>query len=241
MKQTNKLTIKEIPNLDRPYEKFLKYGAHSLSDSELLAILIKNGSREMNCLELSKTLLSQHKSGLSGFNYLERASLSELMEHSGIGRVKAIQIKAIIELSKRIANNRQVITKVTTPKDIYNILVNDMGHLEKEEIRVVILDIKNYIKSIVTIVNGSINCSAVSIKEILSEPIKQLASGIILVHNHPSGESSPSRQDIQLTKKVMDYASLFDIDLKDHIIICKNEYTSLREFDESIFYGRKLL
>lgn len=235
------MTMREIPELDRPYEKYLKYGEKVLSDSELLAIVLKTGTRKVNCLELSKTLLGKHESGLEGFNYLANASLAELMQHSGIGRVKAIQIKALIELALRISNRDRIIKKIGSPLDVYNVLSQEMSFLEKEEIRIVILDVKNVIKSVVTLAKGSINSSAISIKEVLAEPIKQLASGIILVHNHPSGDSTPSKQDILLTKKLVEYSNLFDIDLKDHIVIGKNQYTSIREQEPSIFLRGKLL
>ena len=242
MKKTNnKLTIKDIPKLDRPYEKYLKYGSGVLSDSELLAIIIKTGTKEINCLELSKLLLSESSSGLSGFEFLDKASIDELMRFNGIGKIKAIQIKAIMELAKRISRKNIVQRKILSPSDVYNILGLEMASLEKEEIRLVLLDIKNNLKSVVTVTKGSINASAVTVKELLSEPIKQLASGIILVHNHPTGDTTPSRQDILLTKKAYEYSHMFDIDLKDHIIVGKNGYTSLRETNSDIFIKERLI
>jgi len=227
--------------LDRPYEKYLRYGAGILSDSELLAILIKTGTKDLNCLDLAKQLLSDNSSGLSGFEFLSQASLDELMQFSGIGKVKAIQIKALIELAKRISKETIVQKKIASPADVYALLCKDMAELPKEEIRIIILDVKNYVKSIVTVVKGSVNASSVTIKELLCEPIKQLASGIILVHNHPSGDTIPSRQDILLTKKVGEYAMMFDITLKDHVIIGKKGYTSLRETNNSIFIKERLI
>lgn len=212
-----------------------------MSDSELLALIIKTGTKDNNCLELSKQLLSKHYSGLAGFEYLSNASIDELMQHNGIGKVKAVQIKAIVELAKRIANSQKYINKITTPKDVYDVVGNEMSALEKEEMRVVILDIKNVIKSIVVLAKGAINTVSVSAKEVLVEPIKQMASGIILVHNHPSGDSTPSRQDIIFTKKIFELVAPFDIDLKDHIVIGKGKYTSIREIEPKIFVGGKLL
>jgi len=241
LKKQIKLAIKDIPVLDRPYEKYLKYGAEVLSDSELLAILIKNGTKDINCLDLAKQLLSEKSSGLSGFNFLNRASLAELMQFNGIGKVKAIQIKALVELAKRMSKEKLVQSKILSPKDVYTMLYTEMAELEKEEIKLVILDSKNYVKSVVTVAKGSINAATVTIKELLSEPIKQLASGIILVHNHPSGDTTPSRQDILLTQKVSEYALMFDIILKDHIIIGKNGYTSLRETNDNIFIKERLI
>lgn len=212
-----------------------------MSDSELLALLIKTGTKDNNCLELSKQLLSKHHSGLAGFEYLSSASIDELMQHNGIGKIKAVQIKAIVELAKRIANSERYINKITTPKDVYNILGSEMSTLEKEEMRVVILDIKNTVKSIVVLAKGAINTVSVSAKEVLTEPIKQMASGIILVHNHPSGDSTPSRQDIIFTKKIFELVAPFDIELKDHIVIGKEKYASIREIEPKIFIGGRLL
>ena len=212
-----------------------------MSDSELLALLIKTGTKDNNCLELSKQLLSKHRSGLAGFEYLASASIDELMQHSGIGKVKAVQIKAIVELAKRIANFESCINKITTPRDVYDFLGEEMSSLEKEEMRVVILDIKNTVKSVVVLAKGAINTVSVSAKEVLVEPIKQMASGIILVHNHPSGDSTPSRQDIIFTKKIFELVAPFDIELKDHIVIGKKRYTSIREIEPKIFIGGRLL
>lgn len=241
MKKNNSLTVKELPLADRPYEKYLKYGGSVMSDSELLAMVIKTGTKDNNCLELSKQLLSKHSSGLSGFEYLASASIDELMQHSGIGKIKAVQIKAIVELANRIASTEKLVCKITTPKDVYDTLGAEMSILEKEEMRVIILDIKNTIKSIVVLAKGAINTVSVSVKEVLSEPIKQMASGIILVHNHPSGDATPSRQDILFTKKIFEAVASFDIELKDHIVIGKGKYTSIREIEPKIFIRGRLI
>lgn len=239
----NKLSIKQIPLSDRPYEKFEKLGEAYLTDAELLAVIIKNGSRSLNCLEIAKYILASHSNGLSGFSYLKEVSLDELMKIPGIGRIKAIQLKAIIELANRINNefaSKRAI-KITSPSDVYKLLKTEMSEKQTEEVRVVILDNKNYVKSVVTVSKGATNKSVISAKEILSEPIKQLATGIILVHNHPSGDTTPSRQDVLLTRKISDYAKIFEIDLCDHVIIGKNGYTSLKETNSEIFIGGKML
>lgn len=238
-----RLSIKEIPFEDRPYEKFEKLGARYLTDAELLAVIIKNGTRDLNSLDLARYILSSHDNGLAGFKYIKEASLDELMKIPGIGKIKSIQLKALIELASRINNEilAEARVKIKCPEDIYKLLKIDMGQKPTEEVRVVILDNKNYIKSIVTVSKGSTNKTAVSPKEILSEPIKQLASAIILVHNHPSGDTTPSRQDILLTRKILDYAGIFEICLCDHIIIGRNEYTSLKETNSEIFLGGRLV
>lgn len=238
-----KLSIKQIPLEDRPYEKFERLGASYLTEAELLAIIIKNGSRDLNSLDMAKYILSEHENGLSGFKYLQEASLDELMKIQGIGKVKAVQLKAVMELASRInnesANEKRI--KITCPQDVYKLLKKDMAEKQTEEVRIVILDNKNYVKSVVTVCKGATNKSTVSAKEVLSEPIKQLASGIIMVHNHPSGDTTPSRQDILLTRKILDYAKIFEIDLCDHVIVGKNSYTSLKETNSEIFLGGRMI
>ena len=239
----NKLSIKQIPLEDRPYEKFEKLGEAYLTDAELLAVIIKNGSKSLNCLEIAKYILADHDNGLSGFRYLKEVSLAELMKIPGVGKVKAIQLKTIIELASRINNEfmKEKKVKITSPQDVYKLLKGQMAEKPTEEVKVVILDNKNCVKSVVTVSKGATNKSAVSAKEILSEPIKQLASGIILVHNHPSSDTTPSRQDIILTRKINDYAHMFEITLCDHIIVGKNGYTSLKETNSEIFIGGKMI
>ena len=164
------------------------------------------------------------------------------MSIPGIGKIKAIQMKALVELAYRIndkLSNTQRI-KITCPKDVYNLLKGSLSQKQTEEVNVIILDNKNYVKSIVVVSRGATNRSVISPKEVLSEPIKQLASGIILVHNHPSGDTTPSRQDILLTRKLCDYTNLFDIALCDHVIIGRNSYTSLKETNNEIFLGGRI-
>ncbi|MBR6613752.1 MAG: DNA repair protein RadC [Clostridia bacterium] len=239
----DKLSIKDIPLEDRPYEKFEKYGSLILTDAELLAIVIKSGSKELNSVDVARLLLSKHESGYAGFKYLEEASLEELMEVQGIGKVKAIQIKAVLEIAKRINSNKlnETKIKITSPKQVYDMLSSELKDAKVEHVKVILLDAKSHVKSVITVCIGMTNKSMVSPKEILSEPIKQLASSIVLVHNHPSGDTTPSRQDILLTKKIIDYATIFDITLLDHVIIGANGYTSIKETNNSLFIGGRIL
>lgn len=236
-----KLTIKEVPYLDRPYEKFEKHGAGILTDSELLAIIIKSGTRQINSVEVAKILLSKKENGLEGFNYLEKTSIQELMTYKGIGKVKAIQIKAALEIAKRYNQKPNKKIKITSPIDVYNLLKLDLQDLEVETIKTIILDTKSNVKSIVTISLGALNSSCLTLKEFLQEPIKQMASSIILVHNHPSGDTVPSKADIQITSKIVENVRVFDIDLKDHIIIGKTGYTSIREVNPEIFLKGRII
>lgn len=235
--------MKDILFEDRPYEKLEQFGAEKLSDSELLAIVLRNGTKEMNSLKLSQVLLSKNSSGLSSFNYLDNISMEELKSFKGIGRVKAIQIKAVLEIAKRISRiSKEKVQKITCPNDVYNLLSKDMEDKQVESLKVIILNNKNIVKSVVTVSIGGQNSASIGLKEILHEPLKQMAASIIIVHNHPSGDSSPSRQDILFTKKVIEGIKIFNIDLLDHIVIGKNEYTSIKEINSSIFNeGRRIL
>lgn len=237
----NKLKIKNIPELDRPYEKMEKYGAKVLSDSELLAIIIQSGTCKINSIEIAKMLLSQNTNGLKGFEYIAKASIQELTTYPGIGKTKAIQIKACIEIAKRYKEIEYNLNKIKSPQDVYNLLKYEMRDLEVEEIKVIILNSKAMIKSITVVSRGALNSSCITMKEILSEPIKQMAASIIIVHNHPSGDTTPSRADVTFTRNVVENARLFDIEVMDHIVIGKDNYTSIKEMYSDIFLKGRLI
>lgn len=223
--------ITEMPLGDRPYEKLELLGESSLTNSELLAIIIKTGTLKLNCLQIAQNILSGNKnSNLSDLEYLTNLTLEELKSYVGIGRVKAIQIKAVVELSKRISKIYEINKdKITCPKDIYNILAQGYIGKKQETLKTVLLNKQKNIISIVTNAIGANDNISVGVKEIFSEPLKHLASAIILVHNHPSGSLTPSKHDINFTKKIDEYARIFNIELLDHIIITDNNYVSLKE------------
>lgn len=235
------LNIKDAPLLDRPYEKFEKYGAESLSDSELLAIIIKTGTKDKNCVEIAKEIMSKKTNGLEGFEYLYNSSTEELKSFDGIGRIKVIQIKAVLEIAKRIKYQTKDIKKITSPKDVYNLLRLELQDSKVEIMKVISLNNRNEIKAVNTISVGGVTKVGVGMKEVLSEPIKQMATSIILVHNHPSGDSLPSKADINLTGKINDYAKIFDINVIDHIIIGRDRYTSIKEENPELLEGRRML
>lgn len=169
---------------------------------------------------------------MTDLEYLSEMSITKLQEFEGIGKIKAIEIKAVIELSKRISNsytkNR---LKITSPKDVYNILLPYFIDKKQECLKTILLDKGNKIISIMTNAIGNNDKVEIGLKEILSEPIKHMASSIILAHNHPSGNLNPSKQDIIFTKNIEEYAKIFNIKLLDHIIITKNGYTSFKQIN----------
>lgn len=227
--------IKLLPLDDRPYEKLELIGENNLTNSELLAIIIKTGTKKYNCLEIAQNILKtkENISKISDLEYLTNLSLEELKSYEGIGRVKAIQIKAMIELSKRIASMYATEKKkITSPKDVFDLLQKEFIGKKQEVLKTIILNKKNTVISVITNAIGNNDNISIGIKEILSEPIKQMANSIILVHNHPSGNLKPSNADILFTQKINENAKLFDITLLDHIIISNKGYISLKEINK---------
>lgn len=183
------MKIKDLPVLERPYEKLEKYGAKKLSDAELLAVIIKTGTKEDTSVSLAqKILLKDYEN--KGLRFLNNITIDELMKIKGIGKVKAFQLKALVELSRRIAMPINIDNfAIRSPIDVFNILVGEMRYEKEEILKVLILNNKNRILKICDIARGNLNSVAASPKQVLLEPIKLEASGIILVHNHPSRRS----------------------------------------------------
>lgn len=222
------IKIKELPETERPYEKMELYGEKSLSNAELLAIIIKTGTKNESAVMIAQKILSLNPTTKNNLDFLKEISMYELMKIKGIGKVKAIQLKAICELAIRMTTplNFQKV-KVQKPDDIVKLLMEEI-RLEKQEIvKIIILNIKNEVTSIKNIAIGGTNSVNVSIKDILAEPIRLQAPKIIMVHNHPSGDATPSMEDVQMTKKIRKLAEMFNIEMLDHIVIGNNTYTSI--------------
>ena len=222
------ITIKQLPELERPYEKLELYGEKALSNAELLAIIIKTGTKEETSVQVAQKILNLNDTQTQGLEFLQDISIEEFMQIKGIGKVKAIQLKAICELAIRMfkASNYKKIM-IRTPNDIAKTLMHEMSFLKSEVCKIIILNNKNEILKIKDIAEGGTNFINISIKDILSEPIKMKAPKIVLVHNHPSGHSTPSKADIDYTKKLYNTAKMFDIELLDHIVIGNKNYTSI--------------
>lgn len=222
------IKIKELPELERPYEKLELYGEKALSNAELLAIIIKTGTREKTAVELAQKLLKMNDTEEEDLNYLQTLTIEELMQINGIGKVKAIQIKAVSELAIRMfktSNYKKIVIK--QPHDLAKILMSELKFEKNEKVKLVILNNKNEILKIKEIAAGGSNFANVSIKDIMSEPIKMKAPKIILVHNHPSGDSTPSVKDINFTEQLYEVANLLGIELIDHLVIGNMNYTSI--------------
>lgn len=223
------IKIKELPISERPYEKLEIYGENTLTNAELLAIIIKNGSKNETSIELARKILKLNENiDSENLNFLMDVSIEELERIRGIGRVKAIQLKAVCELARRI--NRPLDyrkKKVTEPKDIVETIQGEMKYLKNEVLKVIILNSNNEILKIKEVFVGGTNFIEVSTKNILSEAVKMQAPNIILVHNHPSGNPSPSKKDLDYTKSIEEASKLLGIRLLDHIIIAGDSYTSI--------------
>lgn len=223
--------IASLPKSDRPYEKLEINGSENLTNSELLAIIIKSGTKDKNCLDISREILAESEGlYIDEIEYLNSLSLSQLMKFDGIGRKKAIEIRAVCELARRINKNvNSEKKKIHSACDVYNLVSQIYFGLKTEIISVIMLDVRLNVIAINKLSSGLSSNVILGIKEVFSEPIKQMASSIILVHNHPGGSIIPSKDDIKFTKKIEEYGNTFKIKLIDHIIIAKDKYISMKE------------
>ena len=225
-----RIRIKDLPHKDRPYEKCLSLGPDSLSDTELLAVILRTGSREGNSLDLADSLLALGSPG-DGLLGLLHHSLDDFTRIKGVGKVKGVQLLCIGELSKRIWKRKasEHTLYVGRPEEISDYYMEDMRHLEKEEIRAMFLDTKQALLQDVLLSRGTVNASVLSPREVLIEALRCRAVTMVLVHNHPSGDPTPSREDINLTRRISEAGGLVGIPLIDHIVIGDLRYLSFRE------------
>lgn len=225
------MKIKDLPVLERPYEKLEKYGEKFLSDAELLAIVVKNGTKEKTSVELAHEILKLDYEG-KGLDFLLDLSLEELQVIKGLGRIKAIQIKAVAEIASRMQSSvYREKRKVVSPEQLGYMFVNEMKCLSQEVIKTVLLNNKNQIIRIVTNSIGASNSACVEPREIFRDPIKSSASRMIMVHNHPTGDVTPSENDIKFTRKVSQIGELLGIELLDHIVVGKTTFASLKRLN----------
>ncbi|SFC31445.1 RadC family protein [Clostridium uliginosum] len=221
------LKIKDIPKNERPKEKLLSYGAETLSNSELLAIILRTGTRGENVLALSNRLLSE----LEGLDGVLNASLNNITSIKGIKEGKASQILALSELFKRFRTLKSTDkdVKITTPKDVAMVLIGEMCELKQEILKVIFLNTKNIIIGTKDVFKGSLNTSIVHPREIFKQAINMSSAKIIIAHNHPSGDPTPSKEDVNITLRIKECGNIMGIELLDHIIIGKDSFISLKE------------
>jgi len=229
-KKTDNLSLKELPPGERPYERIEAYGAETLSDAELLAVIIKTGTKNETAISLAQKVLSS-KEGPGGLNNLREMTIQQLSRINGIGRVKAIQFKALAELAKRMASTRinGERVRIRSSVDVKNLLMEEMRELKKEVFKAIFLNVKNIVIKILDISVGSLSSSIVHPREVFTEAIKCSSAGIILVHNHPSGDPTPSREDIETTARLCKAGEMLGINVVDHIIMGDGMFVSMKE------------
>ncbi len=214
--------IKSLPLEENPREKALANGIETLSNVELLALVLRTGNKDESVIQLSQRLLKE----IGGMNYLGFISYSDLIAIKGIKKAKAIEILSIIEIAKRLKDTPQYIV-LSSPQDIYQFVKNELMFLKQEHFMVICLDNKNRVIKKRILFIGSINMSVVTPREVFKEAIQVSSAKIALVHNHPSGDSTPSQEDLQMTQEFMALGQMMSIDVIDHIIIGWNEYYSV--------------
>lgn len=213
-----------------PYERFLKYGAESLTDTELLAIILRTGTKDKSALELASDILHLQENMQGKLVGLHQLSLAQLKSIPGIGEVKAVKVKSIGELARRMAvQSIRRKPKYDSPDKLAEYYMESMRHYPTECVMLVMLDNKGHMLGEHMISKGTVNASLISPREIFILALKHDASSIILIHNHPSGDPTPSKADRQITRQVYECGKLMNIPLIDHIIIGDHTYSSFKE------------
>ena len=219
------MTIGDMTLEERPREKMILNGANCLSDAELLAIIIRTGTKELNAIQLGQAIIDK----ADNIRYLQDLTFEELKSINGIGQTKALQIKAALELAKRISSYKPLKYKIKNPWDIYKYYMESLRYQYKEIFKVVLLNTKNEIITDVDISIGTLNSSLVHPREVFREAIRRSSNKIILLHNHPSGNCEPSKEDKNITNRLKDCGEIIGIEVIDHIIIGDGVYFSFKE------------
>ncbi|MDD3704703.1 MAG: DNA repair protein RadC [Clostridiaceae bacterium] len=224
--QKDHATIKDLPEEEQPRERLARHGASVLSNSELLALLLGSGSKKENAISLAHRILIKEQ----GLRFLVDSTMEQLCSINGIGEAKAAQIKAAIELGKRLAAFELGVDKpVKCPQDVAGLLMEEMRYLKKEHMKLVLLNVKCNLISVEEISVGSLNASIVHPREVFNPAIRKSSASIIMVHNHPSGDPAPSSEDVSITARIAEAGKLIGIELVDHVIIGDGKYISMKE------------
>ncbi len=214
---------------DKPREKLMEYGAKDLSDGELLSVILRTGSKGLSALNLSNRLLESIPDGLVSLSDL---TVEEITQIDGVGEIKAVKILAAVELGRRIVVEKtKEKKKITSPLDVVDFFMADMHGYKREHFKITMLDTKNNILGVEEVSVGNLNSSIVHPREVFKQAIKRSSSSIILVHNHPSGDPTPSKEDINITKRLVECGDILGIRVLDHIIIGDKRHISLKEMD----------
>lgn len=219
-------TVHDLPADERPRERLKHYGPRALANAELLAIILRTGTTRDNVLELSGKLLAKY-GGLGG---LMRAELGELCSEYGLGEAKAAQLKAALEMGRRLGvsqDNEKY--QIKSPADAANLVMMEMTYLDHEQLRILVLDTKNQVVENINRYQGTVNSSVLRASEIYRPAIIRNCPGVLICHNHPSGDPTPSPEDIQVTQQLVEAGKLLDIELVDHLVIGSHRFVSLKE------------
>ncbi len=220
------IMIRDMPETERPRERLMHYGAGALSTSELLAIMLRVGVQGENAVNLAVRLLSQY-GGLSG---LAKASFGELEKIKGVGAVKVTQIKAALELGRRLmVESPEDRPQIRAPADAANLVMGEMALLEQEHLRLMLLDTKNRVLQVPTVYIGNLNTSVVRVGELFRYALRENSASVIVIHNHPSGDPTPSPEDARVTERIVEAGKLLDIEVLDHLVIGRGRFVSMKE------------
>lgn len=220
-----RLRIKELPAAERPQEKLKEHGEASLSTGELLAILLRTGLPGETVVAVAQRLLVTH-GGLLG---LSRVPFAELCKERGLGEVKAAKLKACVELARRLTLERpDERVRISSPEDVAVLISSEMAALDQEELRVILLNTKNEVVRISTVYRGSVNAAQIRVAEVFKEAVRQNAPSLVVAHNHPSGDPTPSPDDVAVTRELVQAGRLLDIEVLDHLVIGDGRHVSLR-------------
>ncbi|MDD4983551.1 MAG: DNA repair protein RadC [Candidatus ainarchaeum sp.] len=218
------MKIKDLPEQNRPRERFLKQGAEALSDAELFAIILRTGTITENVIDMSNRLIKEY-----GLDKLFECSLKELQKIKGIGPSKAMQILAISELGKRHNQSKKTLKQISSAKEVFNLFHERLKDEKQENFYVLMLNNKNYIIKEELITKGILDSTIIHPREIFKPAIKNSSARIILVHNHPSGDPAPSEEDVKVTQQIKEASKVIGIELADHIIIGTDNYYSFKQ------------
>lgn len=220
------LRIKELPATEQPRERLRDQGPTALSDAELLAILLRVGVAGTNVVQLAQQLLVEN----GGWPGLMRIDYRVLCQRHGIGEAKAATLKAALEIGRRLVLTQQAQRfQIKSPSDVAQLLMVEMSHLEQEHLRTVLLDTKNRVQAVPTIYIGSLNASLIRVGEVFRDALKHNSAALIVAHNHPSGDPTPSPEDVLVTREIVSAGQLLDIEVLDHLVIGQGRYVSMRE------------
>ena len=218
------MKIKEMNEDSRPRERLVKFGVENLSDAELLALILEKGTKQENVIEMSNRLINKH-----GLNKLSDCSLKELQKIKGIGFAKACQILALFEINKRNVLSEKPRTFISSAKSVFDLMNEKLKDEKQEHFIAILLNNRNYFIKEQLLTKGVLDASIIDPREVFKPAIKNSASRIILVHNHPSGNPEPSKEDLEVTKKLFEAGELLGIKVLDHVIIGRDKYWSWKE------------